>query len=160
MFFHQIILICLVYLSGHSDLILVPEYTTHGLDTSRAAASSAFKGSCDQTEVVQGDERPCSLQWGGGRLHGFNIWLPSLETSTAETGTAETGKTSPKQNSGSSLPLCKSVNTKQLLSQSHSHGTQSNHFRSHHQVGVRTGLVLKHMTNEHVSGRSIWYRRG
>lgn len=54
-------------------------------------------------------------------------------------------------------PLCKSVNTKQLLSQSHSHGAQSNRFRRHHRVGVRAGLVLKHMTNEHAS---IWYIDG
>lgn len=58
----------------------------------------------------------------------------------------------PKQDSGSSPPLCKSLNTKQLLSQSHSHGAQSNRFRCHHRVGVRAGLVLKHMTNEHASG--------
>lgn len=77
-----------------------------------------------------------------------------LETSTA-CGTAEIGKDFPQ--TGSSPPLCKSVNTKQLLSQSRSQGAQSNHFRCHHRVGVRTGLILKHMTNERVSGGSIWY---
>ena len=56
-------------------------------------------------------------QGGGGD------WLqylapPPLETGTAY-GTAETGKTSPKQDSGSPPPLCKSVSSKHLLSQSH-----------------------------------------
>lgn len=95
---------------------------------------------------------------------GGGEWLqylapPSFGTGTAY-GTAETGKTSPKQDSGSSPPLCKSVSSKHLLSQSHSDGAQSNHFRCYHPVGVRTGLILKHMTNEHVSGWSICYLMG
>lgn len=91
-------------------------------------------------------------------------WLQSLGSLSLGTGTAygtaETGKTSPKQDSGSSPPLCKSVSSKHLLSQSHSDGAQSNHFCCYHPVGVRTGLILKHMTNEHVSGWSIWYLMG
>ena len=57
-------------MSGPSDLVLVSEYTANGMKTSTAAAASAFKGSRDWTEVVQGDERHCSLN------QGFNIWPP------------------------------------------------------------------------------------
>lgn len=46
-FFNQIILIPLLGLSVHSDLVLGSEYIAHSMETSRATAPSAFKGSCD-----------------------------------------------------------------------------------------------------------------